>query len=187
MNLRILVMRFLGRCGFVAGHGTKISHKARILNTRRNSEVRIEIGKHTQIEGELLVFAHGGKISVGDWCFIGEGSRIWSGSSIHIGNRVLISHNVNIFDNLTHPIDPKQRHLHFRRILEIGHPTDIELGDQPVVIEDDAWIGASASILRGVRIGHGAVVGAGAVVTQDIPSMTVVAGNPARIIRMLKP
>lgn len=185
MNLRLLVLRLLGRSAFVAGSGTTLARTARIIDTGRSGGARVRIGRHSRVEGELLVFAHGGEISVGDWCFIGPGTRIWSGASIKIGSRVMISHNVNIFDNLTHPLDPEQRHLHFRRIMEHGHPRDIELGDRPVVIEDDAWIAASATILRGVRVGHGAVVGAGAVVTADVAPLTVVAGNPARTIRHL--
>ncbi|SBT09334.1 putative acetyltransferase [Candidatus Propionivibrio aalborgensis] len=187
MNLRLLLRRLLGRGGFEAGHGTVLARSARIIDTGRRGGVRIRIGCQSRIEGQLLVFAHGGTISVGDWCFVGPGTCIWSGASIKIGDRVMISHNVNIFDNLTHPLDPARRHLHFRHIIEQGHPQDIDLGDRPVVIEDDAWIAASATILRGVRIGRGAIVGAAAVVTRDVPPMSVVAGNPARIVRHLDP
>lgn len=186
MGILHLVRRLFGRRSFVAGSGTSLANTARIIDTGGGGCVRIRIGGRSRIEGELLVFAHGGEISVGDWCFVGPGTRIWSGASITIGNRVMISHNVNIFDNLTHPLDAAQRHIHFRRIMEYGHPQGITLGDQPVVIEDDAWIAASATVLRGVRIGRGAIVGAGAVVTADVLPMTVVAGNPARIIRQLE-
>ena len=186
MNLRLMFLRAIGRVRFEAGQGTSLTSSARIIDTRRGNVARIHIGSHCYIGGELLVFAHGGEISIGDWCFVGPGTRIWSGSSIQIGNRVLISHNVNIFDNLTHPLNPQDRHLHFLEILTKGHPQDIELGDLPVIIEDDAWIGAGATVLRGVRIGKGAIVGAGAVVTRDIPQLSVVAGNPARIVRRLE-
>lgn len=54
---------------------------------------------------------------------------------------------------------------------------------KPIVIEDDAWIGGNTTILPGVRVGHGAVVGAGSVVTKDVPPMTVYAGNPAKFIK----
>ena len=185
MNLRLIFQRILCRSDFAAGNGTTFARSARIIDTGRLGGVHIRIGDHSRIEGELLVFAHGGEVSIGDWCFVGSGTRIWSGASIKVGNRVMISHNVNIFDNLTHPLGPMQRHSHFRRIMEHGHPNNVELGDQPVVIEDDAWIAASATVLRGVCIGRGAIVGAGAVVTSDVPPMTVVAGNPARIIRQL--
>ena len=53
----------------------------------------------------------------------------------------------------------------------------------PFVIEDNVWIGINSTILPGLRIGNGAVVGAGSVVTKDVPAMTIVAGNPARIIK----
>jgi acetyltransferase-like isoleucine patch superfamily enzyme len=178
--------RILGHGGFEMGQRTTLARSARILDSDRRGGTRIRIGSRSRIEGELFVFAHGGKITIGDWCFVGPGTRIWSGASITIGDRVMISHNVNIFDNLTHPLDPLKRHLHFRHIMDHGHPRDIQLDDRPVVIEDDAWIAASATILRGVRIERGAIVGAGSVVTQDIPPMTVAAGNPARIVRSLE-
>jgi maltose O-acetyltransferase len=57
---------------------------------------------------------------------------------------------------------------------------------KPVVIEDNAWIGGAAILLPGVRIGRNAVVGAGAVVTRDVPADTVVVGNPARVIRQIE-
>jgi acetyltransferase-like isoleucine patch superfamily enzyme len=144
------------------------------------------VGKHCRIEGELFVFAHGGRISIGDWCFVGPGTRVWSALEISIGNRVLISHNVNVMDSLTHPLDSGDRHAQFRSILYTGHPMAINLDEKRVRIEDDAWIGAGAIVLRGVTIGCGAVVGAGAVVTRDVPSHAVVVGNPAHVVRHLK-
>ena len=74
-----------------------------IYNTAQienNSTVKyaIKIGSFSHIKGELLTFGHGGAIKMGDYCFVGENTRIWSGISIKIGDRVLISHNCNIFD-----------------------------------------------------------------------------------------
>ncbi len=136
----------------------------------------------------MLTFGHGGRISLGDYCYVGEGTRIWSALSITIGNRVLISHNVNIFDNDTHPIDdPKERHRQFVEIITNCHPQQIDLRERPVVIGDDVLIGCQSIILSGVTIGDGAVVGAGSVVTRDVPPMTLVAGNPARELRKLEP
>lgn len=159
---------------------------ARIRNIRRDTQC-IRVGAHTLIAGELLVFPHGGDISIGDWCYIGEGVRVWSSGSIRIGDRVLIAHNVNIFDSLTHPLNARQRHAQFISIMQTGHPSSIDLGERPVTVSDDVWIGANASVLRGVTIGEGAIVGAGSVVTHDIPSYTIAVGNPARVIRELTP
>jgi acetyltransferase-like isoleucine patch superfamily enzyme len=159
---------------------------ARIRNIRRDTR-HIRVGGHTLVAGELLVFSHGGDISIGEWCYIGEGARVWSSGSIHIGDRVLISHNVNIFDSLTHPLNARQRHAQFKAIVQTGHPHSIDLGERPVIVGNDVWIGANACVLRGVTIGEGAIVGAGAVVTHDIPPFTTVAGNPAHVIRELGP
>lgn len=184
MNYHYLLRRVLGRATCKIGKNVQLQSDARIKNARRDSHC-IRIGDHSLIAGELFVFAHGGDISIGEWCFIGEGSRIWSSCSISIGNRVLISHNVNVFDSLTHPINAKRRHNQFVSIKTSGHPREIHLGEKPVSIGNDAWIGANAIILRGVTIGASAVVGAGAVVTEDVAPFTVVAGNPARLIREL--
>ena len=166
--------------------GAKLMPSARIRNAGGDSR-HIRIGGHSLVSGELLVFPHGGSISVGEWCYIGEGARVWSAGSVEIGDRVLIAHNVNIFDSLTHPLGARQRHAQFREIMLSGHPRSIDLGEQPVTVGNDVWIGANACVLRGVTIGEGAVVGAGSVVTKDVPPYTIVAGNPARVIRELGP
>lgn len=168
------------------GEGAKLHPSARILNALGVSE-KIRIGNNSHIRGELFLFSHGGEISIGDWCYIGEGSRIWSALKITIEDRVLIAHNVNIFDNLTHPMSAEARHQHFKAIATIGHPSSLDLSEKPVVIKSDAWIGANSSVLRGVTIGEGAIVAAGAVVTRDVSPFTVVGGNPAKLIRELRP
>lgn len=161
-----------------------MASSARIRNIRRRHEC-IRVGANTTIAGELLVFAHGGEIQLGEWCYVGEGTRIWSASRILIGHRVLIAHNTNIFDSLTHPLDAAKRHAHYRAIVSSGHPKDVDLGENAVEIGDDVWIGANCSILRGVTIGAGAIVGTGSVVSHDVPAGLIVAGNPARVIRAI--
>lgn len=182
MNIDYLLRRLAGRATCVKADSSRLLSSARIINFSGSNE-SISIGAGTVVRGELLVFAHGGRITIGEWCYVGEGTRLWSGKSIVIGNRVMISHNVNVFDNQTHPIDAGQRHKHFRHIMEKGHPREIELGDSPVRIEDDAWISANSIILKGITVGKGAIVGAGSVVTRDVPPLTIVGGNPARRLR----
>jgi acetyltransferase-like isoleucine patch superfamily enzyme len=143
----------------------------------------IRVGANTHIKGELLTFAHGGSIRMGAYCFLGEHSRIWSALSIEIGDRVLISHNVNIFDNSTHPLSARKRHEQFKQIITTGHPRSIDLDERPVRIGDDVLIGCMSIVLSGVTIGRAAIIGAGSVVTDDVPAYAIVAGNPARVIR----
>ena len=185
MNLDYLLRKLLGRATCLLSPGARLMRSARIRNIRGDSRL-ISIGSKTLVSGELLIFPHGGEIKIGDWGYLGENSRIWSAASVLIGDRVLISHDVNIFDSLTHPLNPRERHEQFRSIVESGHPTNVKLDGEPIVIEDDVWIAAGAIILRGVTIGKGAIVGAGAVVITDVQSFAIVAGNPARVIRELK-
>lgn len=182
MNLHFSIRRLLGKPTCVLGSQSTVASSAKILNAGEHCS-GIRIGQNSRIEGELFVFAHGGQINIGNWCFVGPSARIWSAAVITIKDRVLISHNVNIFDSLTHPMDPIQRHKQFAEIVTHGHPKEIDLGGRPIVIEEDAWIGAGAMIMRGVRIGARSIVGAGAIVTQDVPDDVVVVGNPARIVR----
>jgi len=134
---------------------------------------QISIGKNSYIRGRLLTYGHGGRISIGDWCYVGVRSEIWSMESIVIGNRVLISHNVNIHDGTAHSKNALERHQHFQHIIQKGYPRfSSELPgvhSAPVIIEDDVWISFGVTILRGVRIGRGSVIAAGSVVTKDVP------------------
>jgi acetyltransferase-like isoleucine patch superfamily enzyme len=165
--------------------GVVLYPEATIVNMRRAECIRI--GAFTHVRGELLTFAHGGEIRIGKYCYIGEHCKLWSAGHIHVGDRVLIAHAVTILDNLTHPLSASARHNHYRHIMTNGHPKAINLDEQPVEIGDDVWIGCMSVILRGVTIGQGAIIGAGSVVTSSIPPWTVIAGNPARIIRELTP
>jgi acetyltransferase-like isoleucine patch superfamily enzyme len=185
-NLHLLIQRLIGRATCRLQDGAFLAHTARIRNAFGDSD-RIVIGSHSHVRGELLVLGHGGRISIGKWCYVGVDTRIWSGVSIEIGNRVLISHSVNIFDNLSHPIRASERHEQARQIFTAGHPRNISLDDRPIKICDDAWIGACAMVMRGVTVGPGGIVAAGAVVTKDVPAYSIVAGNPAVVIRELSP
>lgn len=164
---------------------TYIFPSATIRNMQNNPNA-ISFGKYTYIRGDLFVFEQNGRIQIGEYCYVGEGTHIWSASEILIGNRVLISHNVNIFDSETHPIDnAKARHEQFVNIITTGRHGDINLNERPIIIEDDVLIGCQSIILSGVKIGKCSVVAAGSVVTKDVPEYTVVAGNPAKLLRTI--
>jgi acetyltransferase-like isoleucine patch superfamily enzyme len=184
MNVDYHLRRLFGRATCRLAPGARLMPTARIRNIRGDNDC-IAIGANSVIRGELLTFAHGGKIEIGTWCYVGEGTRIWSASSIQIGDRVLISHGVNIFDNLTHPLNPEERHKQIQDIFIRGHPRQVDLDERPVTIDDDAWIGAGAFIMRGARIGARAIVAAGSVITKDVEADTVVGGNPAMVVKFM--
>lgn len=184
MNFHYILRKALGRPTCRLGSNSKLAKEARIINISDSSD-SIKIGSNSVISGVLLVFPHGGMIRIGSWCYVGEQTRIWSGTAITIGDRVMIAHGVNLFDNDTHPISASERHAHFRQIATEGHPKNFRLNDRPINIEDDAWIGANCTLLKGITVGQRAIVGAGSVVTKDVPADTIVAGNPAKIIRKL--
>jgi acetyltransferase-like isoleucine patch superfamily enzyme len=184
INFDFLLQRLVGRATCKLRAGARVYSGAKIRNARGDSG-KIVIGPHTRVLGELFTFAHGGEIRIGEWCYIGEASRIWSAISIELGDRVLVSHSVNIFDSLTHPIGAAARHEQVKQIFEQGHPLSLSLDESPVRIQNDAWIGAGAMIMRGVTVGEGGIVAAGAIVTRDVPPYSIVAGNPAVLVREL--
>src|SRR5437899_8535922 len=119
MNVDYHLQRLVGRATCRLGSGARLMRSARIRNSRGDSDC-IAVGANSIIRGELLTFAHGGKIEIGSWCYVGESSRIWSASLVQIGNRALIAHGVNIFDNLTHPINPAERHKQIQEMFTRG-------------------------------------------------------------------
>jgi acetyltransferase-like isoleucine patch superfamily enzyme len=146
----------------------------------------IIIGARTHIAGALAIMGGAGRIKIGDDSFVGPNSRIWSWLEIEIGNRVMIAHDVNIFDSMTHPVSAQSRALQYRHILAGSHPRELDLNQKKILIEDDSWIACNVVVLRGVTIGRGSIVGASSVVTKDVPPWSIVAGNPARVIRFLQ-
>jgi maltose O-acetyltransferase len=165
-----------------AASTVRFTAEARIANSEGRPD-RITIGEHCLIYGRLQTFFPGGRIDIGSYCFVSEGTRIWSASHISIGNRVLISHNVNILDSNSHSQSALARHQEYKDALaSISSESLQSIPAKPVIIEDDVWIGFNATILKGVRIGRGAIVGANTVITKDVPPYTIMVGNPARAV-----
>ncbi|OSZ80902.1 hypothetical protein CAP36_06585 [Chitinophagaceae bacterium IBVUCB2] len=155
------------------------------ITNSQNDKSKIIIGSNTIIHGNLLIYGFGGRIEIGNKVFIGHSSQIWSASSIKIGNGVLISHNVNIIDNNSHPLDHLERRKDWENLRELGllNEKQFDILEKPIIIEDDVWIGFNATIMKGVRIGRGAIIGAGTIITKDVPDFAIMAGNPAKIIK----
>ncbi len=130
----------------------------------------IVIGKNVVIEDDVELTARQGKITIGDNTFIGKGSQIISKESITIGKDCLIA-AYSIIRDVNHGIKKNK-------------PINIQAHDiKEIIIEDDVWLGSHSTIIAGVKICKGAVVGANAVVTKDVEPYTVVGGVPAKFIK----
>lgn len=117
-----------------------------------------------------LYIDYGKPVTIGKGCFIQQCCTFFGRGGITIGNGVFIGPKCNLI-TINHDPNPDNRSATYGR---------------PIVIEDKVWIGINSTILPGVRIGYGSIVGAQSVVTKDVPPMTVVAGNPARIIKKIE-
>jgi acetyltransferase-like isoleucine patch superfamily enzyme len=165
------------RC--LAHSTSRLLPESQIINLT-NKRDRIQIGARTISRGECRVFGPEANITIGSDCYIGDNSKIWSAFGITIGDRVLIAHSVNIHDNDSHPKSAAHRHRQTVDICNAGTYDLTDVGMAPIVIEDDAWIGFNASILKGVTIGKGAIIGAASVITKDVSPYAIMVGNPAR-------
>lgn len=127
-----------------------------------------------------------GSVEVGDDSVL-VGAVILCAESVSIGSRVIVSYNVTIADSDFHPHEPELRRRDAVATAPFGDRTQRpDLISNPVVISDDAKIGIGAFILKGVHVGLGAVVDAGAVVTSDVPAGGRVSGNPARPVSEIR-
>jgi maltose O-acetyltransferase len=116
---------------------------------------------------------YGTNITVGDQVFLNFNCTILDVAAVTIGSRTLLGPGVQIY-TATHPLDYQER------------ASGLESA-KPIVIGEDVWIGGGAILCPGVTIGDRAVIGAGSVVTKDIPADTLAVGNPCRVIRVLRP
>lgn len=140
------------------------------------------IGDHGSMDGVHFDLGEKGRLMIGDYCYFTNAVLLCE-LEIRIGSYVVIGWNTTIADTDFHPLAPAERIADAIACspLSKGRPRP-PIAKQPVIIEDDVWIGPNATILKGVRIGSGAWVEAGAVVTRDVPARARVMGNPAKVI-----
>lgn len=152
-------------------HTGFVSVRGRIRISKKNGT--ISVGEFTDFWPDVKMSCNGksnqeARISIGERCSIGDRTEIHSGSLIQIGNGTMIAWDCVILDRDYHGIGNTQEAL------------------KPVIIGSGVWIGCRGLVMKGVTIGDGAVIGAGSVVTSNIPPFTLAAGNPARVIREIK-
>lgn len=142
----------------------------------------LRVGEKSLVRADMVYEREGASIEIGDRTFVGRG-LFTIAERLVIGDDVMISWNVTIADHNSHSLKFSER----CNDVEMNAFQGIKVWDSikvaPVRIENKAWIGFGCSLLKGVTIGEGAVVGANSVVTKDVPPWTIVAGNPAKVIR----
>jgi galactoside O-acetyltransferase len=176
---------------FTYGKNTILLNELTIRNPYQN---KITIGDDCMINCNFIFESDKGEIEIGDRCFINAGTNIISRSKIKFGNDITVAWGCTFYDHNSHSFDWKERANDIRQqtkdYLECGDFIKNKNWDvvksRPITIEDKAWIGMNCTILNGVTIGEGAIVGACSVVRENVEPWTVVAGNPAKVIKRLK-
>ncbi|MCB1625608.1 MAG: acyltransferase [Pseudomonadales bacterium] len=144
--------------------------------------LRVELGERVCLAGNQTWIAAGDaaekQLVIGDSSYLGYGVVVAVGRRVEIGRHVLVADRVRFSGSDGHPLDPLARAR--------GESAD-ERSIGSIAVHDYAWVGAHAIVLKGVTIGRGAIVASGAVVTHDVPELTIVGGNPAKPIGTVPP
>ena len=150
------------------GNHCRVARQA-IVRANTEDTKGICLGDRVSLLESTLISANRGHVTIGDNSWLGPNSVIYGNGGVDIGEDVLIASHC-VINTVSH---------NFNR-LDIPM-NEQEINCEPVVIENDVWIGTGTTILQGVRIGHGSIIGAGAVVTRSIPPFSIALGVPARV------
>jgi len=164
------------------GSGSVITNENAFRRFFSERDPALIIGDNSTMEVVHFAIGKEGRIRIGDYCYFTD-TVLLCEEELIIGNYVVMSWNVTIADTDFHPIAPAERIADAIACstLSDGRPRP-EIKRKPVIIEDAVWIGPGATILKGARIGAGAFIEPGAMVTRDVPPRARVMGNPAQII-----
>ncbi len=149
-------------------------------------EQALIIGAHCTMDGVQFALGEKGRVEIGDYCYFTNVVLLCE-LELRIGKYVVIGWNATIADTDFHPISPAERIADAIACSPLGKGrARPAVAKMPVIIEDDVWIGPNAAIFKGVRIGAGALVEPGSVVTHDVAPRARVMGNPAQVIGEVK-
>ena len=160
------------------------TYSFQLFRSRVPSAVKVGRGSSVYL-GVMFDLGPKARVELGDYVLM-NGARLVCDSEITIGNHSLLAWNVVLMDTYRLPLNPEKRRAVLRRVPETltrQAAVDVDGPARPIRIGANVWIGFDCCVLPGVSIGDGAIVGARSVVTQDVEPYTVVAGNPARLIR----
>ena len=147
----------------------------------------LQVGRGTSLYlGVMFDLGQNARMEIGNFVLM-NGARIICDSEITIGDHCLISWNVVLMDTYRLPLEALERRAELEKLATRSpRRASAETSAQPIHIGSNVWIGFDSCVLPGATIGQGAVVGARSVVTTDVPPYSIVAGNPARVIRQLE-
>lgn len=143
------------------------------------------VGVDSIIDTRIVFERAGAEVVIGNRTFLGRGI-VTVADKLEIGDDVMVAWGVTITDHNSHSLRFSERAADVQNWRQ-GKKEWTGIRVSPVRIGDKAWVGLNAIVLRGVNVGEGAIVGAGSVVTKDVPAWSVVAGNPARVVREIPP
>jgi len=164
------------------GQGTRLDGAS--LTARDPTGCVLAIGDECLIECSIVLEKSRSRVHIGSRTQVGGGTLLDAACDIHIGDDVLIAFGALIMDHNSHSLAFRDRSHDVEGWLR-GQKDWTHVERAPVTIGDKAWVGARAIILKGVSVGEGAIVAAGSIVTKDVPAWTIVAGNPAQVVRPL--
>jgi acetyltransferase-like isoleucine patch superfamily enzyme len=136
------------------------------------SKSGIHIDADTSVLEDTMLTANDGYISIGRRCWLGAGTYLYGNGNIQMGDDVLIAART-IINTVAHNYSHRDLPINAQGI-----------NTAPVMIENGVWIGLNCTILQGITIGEGAIIGAGSLVNRDVPAYSIVVGTPARVIGM---
>lgn len=158
------------------------SHSLSLYRSRLPCGLRMQAGA-SAYTGTMFDVGPEGRVEVGRYALLNS-VRLICEACIEIGDHALLSWNVVLMDSYREPLALEDRRR-YREEVAAGRRPSVRAPSRPVRIGANVWIGFGACILPGVSVGEGSIVGARSVVTEPVPPYTVVAGNPARVIRIL--
>jgi len=163
------------------GNGTIIAGIAPFRRFYSTRDPGLSIGCDCSMMGTQFSIGTAGSVTIGDYCHFTHAVLLCE-ESVKIGNHVVIGWNVTISDADFHSLAPDERIVDAVALSPGGDVRDRpHFAKKPIVIEDEVWIGPSATILKGVHIHRGAWIEPGSVVSKDVPADARVFGNPARL------
>lgn len=181
LKLVVVKYRIKNKAIFVGDHHDfRITSRILLCDGSRKEDVII----HENCDMFGTIISHsGGKVIMHPWSKIARGSKITAVNRVEIGRDTAISYGVEIIDNNNHPINPEDR----RYMRHTPHGSEERKpkysANSPIFIGENVLVGSYSRIQKGVRIGDNAIIASHSVVTHDVPANSIVAGNPARVVK----